>query len=84
MTLITFLYSRIIKLIVDSDNIFKGGNSMASSSIFIYELRSPAEINVESIYSRLKGYPEDENTLIGGILLYNSSDNIYEMEGRFL
>lgn len=35
---------------------------MASSSIFIYELRSPAEINVESIYSRLKGYPEDENT----------------------
>ena len=59
MTLITFLYSRIIKLIVDSDNIFKGGNSMASSSIFIYELRSPAEINVESIYSRLKGYPED-------------------------
>ncbi len=35
---------------------------MASSSIFIYELRSPAEMNVESIYSRLKGYPEDENT----------------------
>lgn len=64
MTLITFLYSRIIKLIVDSDNIFKGGNSMASSSIFIYELRSPAEINVESIYSRLKGYPEDENTYL--------------------
>ena len=30
-------YNRIIKLIVDSDNIFKGGNSMASSSIFIYE-----------------------------------------------
>ena len=35
---------------------------MASSSIFIYELRSPSEINVESIYSCLKGYPEDENT----------------------
>ena len=49
MTLITSLYSRKIKLIVDSDNIFKGGNSMASSSIFIYELRSPSEINVESI-----------------------------------
>lgn len=64
MTLITFLYSGTIKLIVDSDNIFKGGNSMASSSIFIYELRSPSEINVESIYSCLKGYPEDENTYL--------------------
>ena len=35
---------------------------MASSSIFIYELCSSAEINVESIYLRLKDHPEDENT----------------------
>ena len=35
---------------------------MASSSIFIYELSSPEEINIESIYSCLKSYPEDENT----------------------
>ena len=94
MTLITFLYSRIIKLIVDSDNIFKGGNSMASSSIFIYELRSPAEINVESIYSRLKGYPEDENTyfnlemisaneLLGEyVIVQNAQESYYNPEQR--
>lgn len=94
MALITFLYSRIIKLIVDSDNIFKGGNSMASSSIFIYELRSPAEINVESIYSRLKGYPEDKNTyfnlemisaneLLGEyVIVQNAQESCYNPEQR--
>ena len=94
MTLITFLYSRIIKLIVDSDNIFKGGNSMASSSIFIYELRSPSEINVESIYSCLKGYPEDENTyfnlemisaneLLGEyVIVQNVQESYYNPEQR--
>ena len=94
MTLITFLYSGTIKLIVDSDNIFKGGNSMASSSIFIYELRSPSEINVESIYSCLKGYPEDENTyfnlemisaneLLGEyVIVQNVQESYYNPEQR--
>ena len=67
---------------------------MASSSIFIYELRSPAEINVESIYSRLKGYPEDENTyfnlemisaneLLGEyVIVQNAQESYYNPEQR--
>ena len=67
---------------------------MASSSIFIYELRSPAEINVESIYSRLKGYPEDENTyfnlemisaneLLGEyVIVQNAQESCYNPEQR--
>ena len=94
MTLITFLYSRIIELIVDPDNIFKGGNLMASSSIFIYELCSPAKINVESIYSCLKDYPEDENTyfnlemisaneLLGEyVIVQNAQESYYNPEQR--
>lgn len=67
---------------------------MASSSIFIYELRSPVEINVESIYSRLKGYPEDENTyfnlemisaneLLGEyVIVQNAQESYYNPEQR--
>ena len=67
---------------------------MASSSIFIYELRSPAAINVESIYSRLKGYPEDENTyfnlemisvneLLGEyVIVQNAQESCYNPEQR--
>lgn len=45
---------------------------MASSSVFIYELCSSAEINVESIYLRLKDYPEDENTYFNLELISNN------------
>ncbi len=67
---------------------------MASSSIFIYELRSPSEINVESIYSCLKGYPEDENTyfnlemisaneLLGEyVIVQNVQESYYNPEQR--
>ena len=67
---------------------------MASSSIFIYELRSPSEINVESIYSCLKVYPEDENTyfnlemisaneLLGEyVIVQNVQESYYNPEQR--
>lgn len=45
---------------------------MASSSIFIYGLCSSAKINVESIYLRLKDYPEDENTYFNLELISNN------------
>ena len=67
---------------------------MASSSIFIYELSSPEEINIESIYSCLKSYPEDENTyfnlemisaneLLGEyVIVQNAQESYYNPEQR--
>lgn len=67
---------------------------MASSSIFIYELCSSAEINVESIYLRLKDYPEDENTyfnlelissneLLGEyVIVQNAQESYYNPQQR--
>ena len=67
---------------------------MASSSIYIYKLCSPTEINVELIYSRLKGYPEDEKTyfnlemlsvneLLGEyVVVQNTQESYYNLEKR--
>lgn len=88
------MFHRIINLVVNSGNIKKGGNAMASSSIFIYKLCSSSEINVEYIYLRLKDYPEDENTyfnlelissneLVGEyIIVQNAKESYYNPRKR--
>lgn len=70
------------------------GDTMASSSIFIYKLCSLEEINVESIYLRLKDYPEDENTyfnlelissneLVGEyVIVQNAKETYYNPQQR--
>lgn len=67
---------------------------MASSSIFIYELCSSTEFNAESIYLRLKDYPEDENNyfnleliskteLLGEyVIVQNAQESYYNPQQR--
>ena len=67
---------------------------MASSSIFIYELCTLTAINVETIYSRLKDYPEDEtayfnlelissNELSGEyVIVQNAQESYYNPQQR--